>query len=84
MAIADMESISERFFFGPATLPDKSLPEVPLAQTSYRGAQLPAIGGHLVYTHLYATFPAGSLVAGTYKYRFEQEYAGESFVGRGS
>ena len=83
LAIADLESVSERFFFGPATLPDESLPEVPLTQTSYRGAQLPTIGGQLVYTHLYATFPAGSLVAGKYKYRFEQEYAGELFVARG-
>jgi len=81
-ATAYLDTWTEHFYFGPASLPDANLPEVSLTKTAYRNMQLPGLGERTVWNHTYAIWPAGSLAPGTYRFRFEQLIPDGPFAGQ--
>ncbi len=71
-AIAFLETVTNRVFFGPASTPDAALPELALTETHYRDGVFVETGEHVVIGYRYHIFTPGSLAPGEYKWRFEE------------
>jgi hypothetical protein len=81
-AIAGMKTWTDRVFWGPASVGDDALEEIPVTVGPYQDGVSPF--GAAVGNQRYFIFPPGSLAPGEYKWRYEQHappYPDESVRG---